>query len=177
MAKLTENIFGTLKRVFSNDVVIRRIGPKKFKVIDTYNTQAMGMLSTNYLSQRYSNLFTYNSYGFNQTVSIQAQRLLLFREYEMMDQDPILASALDLYAEEATIKNEYGDILTIKSDDQEIKSILENLFYDILNIDFNLLHWTRNLVKYGDMFLKLDLAEKIGIVRVMPVSPYFIERQ
>lgn len=82
-----------------------------------------------------------------------------------------------LYCHNSTVKNENGMIVAIKSEDQEIKSILENLFYDILNIDFNLLHWTRNLVKYGDMFLKLDLAEKIGIVRVVPISPYYIERQ
>lgn len=177
MATLTENIFKTLKRLFSNDIVVRRVGDKKFKVIDTYNTQAIGMLATNYLNRNY-NILRYNTtnYGYNQNLSILSQRLMIFREYELMDQDPIIASALDLYAEEATVKNEFGDILTVKSDDREIKEVLDNLFYDILNIDFNLLHWTRNLVKYGDMFMKLDLAEKIGIVGVIPISPYVIER-
>lgn len=178
MAALTENVFKTLKRLFSNDIVVRRVGDKKFKVIDTYNTQAVGMLATNYLGRNYS-ILRYNTtnYGYNQSLSILSQRLMLFREYELMDQDPIIASALDLYAEEATVKNEFGDILTVKSDDKEIKEVLDNLFYDILNIDFNLLHWTRNLVKYGDMFMKLDLAEKIGIIGVIPISPYVVERQ
>ena len=36
----------------------------------------------------------------------------LFRDYDAMDNDPILASALDIYADESTLKNEYGDILT-----------------------------------------------------------------
>jgi len=179
---LIENVFKGLKRIFASDVTVRRIGKNKFKVIDTYNTQAMGMLATNYLNHKYSAFFStmkggYGGYTQNHSGNSPIQRSLLFREYELMDQDPILASALDLYAEEATVKNENGMIVAIKSEDQEIKSILENLFYDILNIDFNLLHWTRNLVKYGDMFLKLDLAEKIGIVRVVPISPYYIERQ
>ena len=174
---LIENVFDRLKRLFSSDVQVRRIGPNKFKVIDTYNAQAMGMLATNYLSQKYTNLFTnYGAYSYNQSMTVQAQRLMLFREYELMDQDPIISSALELYAEESTVKNEYGDVLTIVSDDKNIKSILENLFYDILNIEFNLFHWTRNLVKYGDMFMKLNLAEKIGIVNVIPISPYFVER-
>jgi len=177
MATLTENVFKTLKRLFSNDIIVRRIGDKKFKVIDTYNTQAVGMLATNYLGRNYSVLrYNTTNYGYNQSLSILSQRLMLFREYELMDQDPIIASALDLYAEEATVKNEFGDILTVKSGDNEIKEVLDNLFYDILNIDFNLLHWTRNLVKYGDMFMKLDLAEKIGIVGVIPISPYVVER-
>ena len=55
---LIENVFDRLKRLFSSDVQVRRIGPNKFKVIDTYNAQAMGMLATNYLSQKYTNLFT-----------------------------------------------------------------------------------------------------------------------
>ena len=174
---LTENVFKSLRKLFSNDIVVRRVGNNKFKVIDTYNTQAIGMLATNYLGRNYSTLrYNTTNYGYNQSLSIQSQRLMLFREYELMDQDPIIASALDLYAEEATVKNEFGDILTVKSDDREIKEVLDNLFYDILNIDFNLLHWTRNLVKYGDMFMKLDLAEKIGIVGVIPISPYVIER-
>lgn len=177
MATLTENIFKELKKLFSNDVVVRRIGSGKFKVIDAYNTQAMGSLATNYLGKQY-NVLRYNTtnYGYNQSLSILSQRLMLFREYELMDQDPIIASALDLYAEESTIKNEFGDILTIKTDDKDIKENLDNLFYDILNVDFNLLHWTRNLVKYGDMFMKLDIAEKIGVIGVIPISPYVVER-
>jgi len=174
---LTEsNVFRQLKRMFSRDVVVRRVGNKKLKVMDTYSTQAMGSLSTNYLGAQYRNLYSSLNYGYNQSLSIQSQRLMLFREYELMDQDPIINSALDLYSEEATVKDEYGKILSIKSDDKEIAGILDNLFYDILNIDFNLIHWTRNLVKYGDMMMKLDLAEKLGIINAMPLSPYGVTR-
>jgi len=174
--KITENIFKQLKRMFSNDVIIRKVGDKKLKVIDTYNTQAMGSLATNYLNRQFVGLYSSLNYGYRQSLSIQSQRLMLFREYELMDQDPIINSALDLYAEEATVKDEYGKILNIKSDDKEIESILNNLFYDILNLDFNVLHWTRNLVKYGDTMMKLDLAERLGIVGVIPLSPYGITR-
>lgn len=173
---ITENVFKQLKRMFSRDVVVRRVGPKKLKVVDTFSSQAMGSLSTNYLGAQYRNLYSSLNYGYNQSLSIQSQRLMLFREYELMDQDPIINSALDLYSEEATVKDEYGKILAIKSDDKEIAGILDNLFYDILNIDFNLIHWTRNLVKYGDMMMKLDLAEKLGIVNAMPLSPYGVTR-
>ena len=83
----------------------------------------------------------------------------MFRDYEAMDVDPIIASALDIYADESTMKSEYGDVLNITSDNNDLKDILHNLFYDILNIEFNLWPWVRNMVKYGDFFLKLEINE------------------
>ena len=163
-----------LRRLFSTSVIVRNIGGTKLKVADISDIQRA---SLGYVNDRYMRLYGgMRPYMIDQGQTVFAQRLNLFKDYEAMDQDPIIASALELYAEEATVKNEWGDILTIVSDDKDIKAVLENLFYDILNIEFNLFHWVRNLVKYGDMFLKLNLAEKIGIVNVIPISPYFIER-
>ena len=39
----------------------------------------------------------------------------LFKDYELMDQDPIIASALDIYSDESTVDNIEGEILKIKS--------------------------------------------------------------
>jgi len=175
--KLFENIFDSLKKMFSNDVIIRNVGGKKLKTIDTHSTQQIGSLATNYLNSRYANLYSTVQPGYNQSVTIQAQRLMLFRDYELMEQDPIISSALDLYAEEATVKNEFGEILTINSPDEDIKNIIHNLFYDILNIEFNLQHWIRNLVKYGDWFMKLEIAERLGIINVIPLSVYEVIRE
>ena len=74
------------------------------------------------------------------------------------------------------MKGEYGQVITIKSDNDNIKEILNNLFYDIMNIEFNLWPWTRNMVKYGDFFLHLDISEKYGITNVVPLSPYEVVR-
>jgi len=93
-----------------------------------------------------------------------------------MDRDPIIASVLDIYADESTVKNEFGDILNITSSDDQIRKILHNLFYDILNIEFNLWPWVRNMCKYGDFYLYLMLDEELGIVNIIPISPYVITR-
>ena len=45
-----------------------------------------------------------------------------------------------------------------------------NLFYDVLNIEFNMWPWVRNMLKYGDFFLKLDITEKFGVTNVSPIS-------
>ena len=90
----------------------------------------------------------------------------------MMDNDPIISSVMDIYADESTVKDEFGQILSIRSKNQQIQDILHNLFYDVLNVEFNLWPWVRNMAKYGDFFLFLDIDEKYGIVNVIPLSVY-----
>ena len=96
--------------------------------------------------------------------------------HNTMDMDPILSSAIDIYAEECITKNEMGSIITVHSENDNIKQILENLFYDILNVEFNLYSWTRNLVKYGDFYLKLHISPEYGIYMVEPLSAYSVTR-
>jgi hypothetical protein len=96
--------------------------------------------------------------------------------HNCMDNDPIIASALDIYADESTTKDEFGQVLTIRSSNENVKEILHNLFYDILNIEFNIWPWTRNLVKYGDFFLGLEIAEGKGVINIVPQSVYYSER-
>jgi hypothetical protein len=177
MAKPEQNIFYKLKKLFSQDIIVRNIGGKKIKVIDTHNSQTLGNLATNYLTSRYMGLYSsLGNYGFNQSMNVQVQRMMMFRDYELMEQDPIIASALDLYAEESTVKNQFGEVIQILTEDSEIKDILHNLFYDILNIEFNLQHWVRNFVKYGDWFMKLEITEKLGVINVIPLSVYDVQR-
>ena len=94
-----------------------------------------------------------------------------------MDTDPLIASTLDILADEATLKNDMGEVLSIKSSDENIQKILYNLFYDVLNIEFNLWSWTRNMCKYGDFFLKLEIAEEFGVYNVLPYTVYHMTRQ
>ena len=94
-----------------------------------------------------------------------------------MDTDAICASALDIIADECTLRNEQGEVLQIRSSDETIQKILYNLYYDILNIEFNLWSWTRNMCKYGDFYLKLEISEKFGVYGVIPFSSYNILRE
>ena len=137
-------IFSTLAKIFSTGVIIRNVGGKdsnRLQVIDTYSQQAMGNLATNYLVSRFSNISGGNWY--NQQYSytnmpITQQRIWLFRDYEMMDQDAILSAALDIYGEEACVQNDYGNVLNVVTEDGEVKEVLENLYFDILDVNKNL---------------------------------------
>lgn len=176
MADNNRNFFGRLRKLFSSSAVVRIDKDGKRRVVDTEERQQ----STNLLQlrDRYTKLqksFYENQAG-AQSMAYHAVRKELFRDYDAMDNDPIIASALDIYADESTTKNEYGEVLQIKSANENVKEILENLFYDILNVEFNLWPWTRNLVKYGDFFLGLEIAPEQGIVNVIPQSIYYAER-
>jgi len=168
------SLFSRLQRLFSTNVIVRNVGGKRLKVADTSRTQS---ISKNNLVDRYQKIFTGAGLsGYSDSLMTKSMRLNLFKDYEAMDSDAILSSALDIYSDESTMKSEYGEVLEIKSDNEQIKQILHNLFYDILNIEFNLWPWIRNMCKYGDFFLKLEIDEEYGVTNVVPLSVYDVSR-
>tara|TARA_R110000822_G_scaffold113637_3_gene244825 strand:- start:6977 stop:8878 length:1902 start_codon:yes stop_codon:yes gene_type:complete len=173
-----KSLFGRLQRLFSSDVVIRNVGGDELKVADVNQIQATGKYQTNSLIDRFSRLYLYNHKNvYNPNLNYQTLRIQLYTDYEAMDTDPIIASALDIIADEATVKSDQGEVLAVKSSDENIQRVLYNLFYDVLNIEFNLWSWTRNMCKYGDFFLKLEIAEKFGVYNVLPYTVYNFIRE
>jgi hypothetical protein len=174
------SIFTRLKRLFSSDVIIRNVGDNELKVVDVNSIQKSGKVETNSLLDRFDRIYSTSPtslYGHQSSLNYQILRTQLYSEYDVMDSDAIIASALDIIADECTLKNEMGEVLQIKSSNETIQKILYNLFYDVLNVEFNLWTWIRNMCKYGDFFLKLEIADKFGVYNVIPYSAYHIERQ
>ena len=173
------SLFSRLQRLFSSDVIIRNVGGKNLRVMDTGRIQKYGNLATNSLYDRFTRLHkpVGSSLQYNPTLNYQSMRLQLYSDYEAMDHDPIIAAALDIMADETTTRNEYGDVLNINSSDENIRKVLQNLFYDVLNIEFNLATWVRNMCKYGDFYLKLEVSEKFGVYNVLPLSVYEVVRE
>ncbi len=169
------SFFGRLTKLFSAKAIVTVDQKGRRRVVDTDERQQTNLSS---LRDRYTKLQKsfYEQAGGAQSMAYQQVRREVFRDYDAMDQDPIIASALDIYADESTLKNEFGTILSIRSDNNRVQEALENLFYDILNIEFNLWPWTRNMCKYGDFFLGMEIAEGKGIVNVTPHSVYNTER-
>jgi hypothetical protein len=169
------SFFGRLTKLFRTQAVVTIDKEGKRRVVDTDERQQTNLSS---LRDRYTKIQKsfYEQAGGAQSMAYQQVRREVFRDYDAMDNDPILASALDIYADESTLKNEFGDTLLIHSDNQKVQDLLNNLFYDVLNVEFNLWPWVRNMCKYGDFFLGLEIAEGKGIVNVTPHSVYNTER-
>jgi hypothetical protein len=174
------NLFSTLRRLFSTDVIIRNEGGDMLRVIDTDTIQRSGVIQTNSLVDRFNKVYTMSTaYGVNLNLAqnYQSARVQIYADYDAMDTDAICCSALDIVADECTLKNEQGEVLQIRSADENIQKLLYNLFYSVLNIEFNLWSWVRNMAKYGDFYLKLEIAEKYGVYNVIPFSAYNIIRE
>jgi len=169
------SFFGRLTKLFRSQAIVTVDKDGKRKVFDSDERQQTNLSS---LRDRYTKIQKsfYEQAGGAQSMAYQQVRREVFRDFDAMDNDPILSSALDIYADESTLKNEFGDTLMVHSDNQKVQDVLNNLFYDVLNIEFNLWPWVRNMCKYGDFFLGLEVAEGKGVVNVTPHSVYNTER-
>jgi len=113
---------------------------------------------------------------YTQGVYFEPTRLASYYDYESMEYTPEISAALDIYAEESTTSNQNGYILQIYSESKRIKSVLTDLFNNALDINTNLVMWTRNVCKYGDNFVYLKLDPEKGIVGCLQLPNIEIER-
>ena len=138
-----------------------------------YEKELLQAQQTYYLANQWtkieSNLYT-------QAVYYEPTRLASFYDYESMEYTPEISAALDIYGEESTTVDEDGYMLQIYSESKRIKSILIDLFNNVLDINTNLPMWTRNTCKYGDNFVYLKLDPEKGIVGCMQLPNIEIER-
>ena len=121
-----KSVFSRLKRLFSTDVVIRNVGGNQIKTIDSGHIQSSGEYETNSLVDRYNRIYSTapsSLYGAQFNLNYQYLRTMIYSEYDVMDQDAIIASALDILADESTLKNDMGEVLSIRSANEDIKNI------------------------------------------------------
>ena len=104
-------------------------------------------------------------------------RMARYSDFSEMEYTPEISSALDIYSEESVAADEQGNVLHIHSENPTIKKILNELFYDTLNIEFNLTAWVRTLCKYGDFFLFNDVSPEHGVINAYPMPVNEVERE
>ena len=104
------------------------------------------------------------------------QRTERYVDFDQMEYTPEIASAIDIYADEMTTFSSLTPMLSIDCDNEEIKTILHSLYYNVLNIEHNLFAWCRTMCKYGDYFLYLDVDDKLGVTSVIGLPTQEIER-
>jgi len=165
MAKESKNLFSQLTQLFrSGPVVKRRV--RDFRP-SAKNTSAFELFRKTQSHVYSSAMSAYGSYD----------RMARYSDFQEMEYTPEIASALDIYAEESVAPDELGNVLHIYSENQQINRILHELFYDTLNVNFNLTAWVRNMCKYGDFFLFNDVSPDQGVINVYPIAVNEIERE
>lgn len=171
MATNRENLFRRLTRLFRSGPVVKR----KIRALDTAvavpdKTKSSGtLLFQKSLAPTYATI-TANAYNLS-------ERLMRYQDFQEMEYTPEIAAALDIYADEACAQDDKGRVLHVYSDNEKIKEVLEELFYNTLNVEFNMRSWIRNLCKYGDFFLYNDVSPEYGVVNAFPIPVNEIERE
>ena len=138
-----------------------------------YDKEKLEYQQSLYLSNQWQKIEN-NLYA--QAVYYEPNRIAAFYDYESMEFMPEISTALDIYSEESTTPNQDGYVLQIYSESKRIKSILADLFNNILDININLPMWIRNTCKYGDNFVYLKLDEEKGITGCLQLPNIEIER-
>ena len=138
-----------------------------------YDKELLQAQQTYYLANQWTKI---ESNMYTQSIYYEPTRLSSFYDYESMEYTPEISAALDIYGEESTTVDENGYMLQIYSESKRIKSILADLFNNVLDINTNLPMWVRNTCKYGDNFVYLKLDSDKGIVGCMQLPNIEIER-
>lgn len=80
-------------------------------------------------------------------------------------------------SDETVAQDDRGRSLHIYSNNPKIRELLGELFYETLNVEFNLRPWVRSMLQYGDMFCFLDVSPEHGVINVFPIPVNEIERE
>jgi len=114
---------------------------------------------------------------YQHSIYYETTRLASYADFEGMEFFPEISAALDIMMEESTTLNSENKMVTIFSESKRVRRILEDLFFNRLDIHTSLPMWTRNTCKYGDNFLFLNIDSEDGILGVKQLPNIEISRK
>jgi len=166
MAQGPGTLFSRLTQLFRNGPTIKR-RVRSFKGKTPEAGSSLQQFRKSHSDVYNSTLSAYGSFD----------RMSRYSDFSEMEATPEISSALDIYAEETVSVDDKGNVLHIYSENRKVRDLLTTLFYDTLNVDFNLPMWVRNLCKYGDFFLFNDVSPEFGVIGCYPIPISEIERE
>lgn len=101
---------------------------------------------------------------------------LMYRDADLMDSFPEIGAALDIVSEESCINNNKGQVINVSSKSDRIKTILEDLFVNRLDIQVTAQMIVRGMCKYGNMFMMLNVDHKNGVLGWKQLPVFNVER-
>lgn len=90
----------------------------------------------------------------NSFTGISRSRDEVYSLLDLMAEDPIISTALEIYTADSTEPNEQGKVMWCESNDEKITGAVTQIL-DAMNIDKNAYGHMYALYKYGDIYLKL----------------------
>lgn len=117
----------------------------------------------------------------NMDLSIQAfnglnNLKLMYRDADLMDQFPEIGAAMNILSEEACVLGDRGNVVNVYSKSERVKSVLEDLFVNRLDIQTMAQMIIRGMCKYGNQFMLLNVDNKNGVMGWRQLPVYNVER-
>ena len=130
-----------------NKKIKTEVPPERKQDVDLNKTLYDNIINAAECSQLDLNAFD----SLNQTAN---NRNELYNMIDAMCEDGIISAIVETYAEDATERNDAGNIVWVESPDPDVAKCVE-YFLDTLNVNKNIYKWTYSLCRYGDVYLRL----------------------
>lgn len=152
---------------YKNDVIY------KTKDKEDYARTKLELQQNRYLNNRWVKA--------NTDLSVQAfaglnNVKLMYRDADLMDSFPEIGAALDIISEECSVLSSKGQIVNVYSKSDRIKSVLEELFTNRLDLQITAPMIIRAMCKYGNQFMLLNIDNKLGITGWRQLPVFNVER-
>jgi len=146
----------------------------KTKSKEEYEYEKLQRQQDKYLSNMWTKV---DNEIYQHSVYYETTRLASYADFEGMEFFPEISAALDIMMEESTTLNTNNKVLNIFSESKRVRRILEDLFFNRLDIHTTLPMWTRNTCKYGDNFVFLNIDSNEGIMGAKQLPNIEISRK
>ena len=179
LQKLSNTLFADGNSLSTSQLVNYRVKPSDEVVFRTTNPEEYKAKLLALKQQRLLNL-QWKKAGIDNTNQRQATLsniLMMYRDADLMDTWPEIGAALDTYAEEACcLRQETGTIITVHSESERAKRVLEDLIVNRLDIHILGPMIVRAMCKYGNDFMLLNIDSEHGIMGWKQLPIYEINR-
>ena len=168
------DLFRSLTRLFSGPIVNRRTQTGRQlrrRHLDVYSNWFKSASGKQFKKAEYNPMSVTSA-----NMISNRNRSERYVDFDQMEYMPEIASSLDIYADEMTTHSGLQPMLKIKCPNEEIKSVLHSLYHNVLNVEYNLFGWSRTMCKYGDLFLYLELDERLGVKNCVGLPQQEVER-
>jgi hypothetical protein len=161
---------------FWGDIGHRVRGMLRFDKEQIVLNLAKGGTSSGYPQTGFDLLQAYGQDILSDYLKLEHDLMHRFVDYEEMDDYPELASAIDIYADDATqVESLLNKVCWVDSPDKTVQTILEDLLWKRIRIDEEVWEITRTLVKYGNDYEEL-LVTGDGVVGMNFLPPPTMRR-
>ena len=110
--------------------------------------------------------------------NVQINRLERMKDYDQMDEVGEITLALDLYADECSLRDpERNHSIFVKTASIRLKTEIEDLLYNVLNIDAQIRPIARYLCKHGDYACEIvPTSNRDGVASIKTMYMYNFTR-